>query len=438
MQEDVLTMLEAEAEKEVEQRAEEPEEEEQLEAGKAVVVEGSHNPQLNGRQGILCSYASKQERWMVDLPATAGAPQQRVAVRADTLRLLDSKSAEVSAPHAPAVQEDTHVFQEIPASHLPKKMNTEAEIDRLRAKALHHGHEANDLASDTLETVERQREQTRQDNARLHNVNAKLDVADGHLDDMDRPMFKIFGKGHDTENKESHVATEDDTEIVIQMFKNIWTRWHQYTLHFSHSSMKRVNEDHELKNEVVYHDILAITVQKKGNEVVLRVSEPQADEHYGSSWTCWTEDVEHLTKELVNRAKRAGAHVKVSFEEGATRFDYEPVCAVVLDYPTPVKPYEHMEGLDKANAGDMDFYGAMQDDLDMLLAKNRVIGHSLTQHTEELHHQQNLMETTNTRTSDLNDRIDGVDSKLGGTPTKDAAQEVKSALAKEVATAALL
>merc|ERR1712232_886985 len=108
-----------------------------------------------------------------------------------------------------------------------------------------------ELNADTAMTVECQREQTRSDTEKLYKMNANLDLAEQHMTELEKPSWKIMHKPKQASKGTTWDREEDDTDwealdaketrFNIQMWKSVWTRFHHYTLEFSHAHVKRFN-----------------------------------------------------------------------------------------------------------------------------------------------------------------------------------------------------
>jgi len=286
---------------------------------------------------------------------------------------------------------------------------TQQKIERARAEARGYAADAVDTGIDTLVNVDRQLEQTREGNRQLHAINETVTEAEKNMAEMEKGLFSISGSGKAVTLPP---LSKDDTEIPFQQWKNMFTRYHRYKMRFCNGCIMRINHTDELKDTASYKQIASIEVKAKAGFIDINFTASTNEE----TWTCYLEDTDRvaMVKEMAQRKYNAGMELNVTFETGATRFDYNPTVSAAdrtLEFSNRTKKsgapvisggskFQQMQAENDA------FMNDMLGELDTIGEVNEAIGANLRIHTAELKKQQELVEETNNRTKALNKRAD--------------------------------
>jgi len=295
---------------------------------------------------------------------------------------------------------------------LPPKKEM-SEIEKLRAQARADARDAKETGIETLAITQAQIEQTRADNKKLHRMNETLTEAEKHLKELERGMFNIGGSG---QSAALPAKSDDDEEIGIQMWKNMLTRYHHYTLRFTHGCVMRINHKNDLKDTASYKMVDYCYVKKDENFVEI-VFEPDLPI---DKWTVYCEEVPRLCEVMSQRMYDAGHDMKVKFEAGATRFDIqlhkskEDLVAQFdhSKYNKQDKPKAKSNVWGTKDAEHEDFMDDMLAELgdinDVALAQKDAFG----QHMKDLETQSKLVEETKGRVKVMTKRAKEVEKNI--------------------------
>lgn len=110
---------------------------------------------------------------------------------------------------------------------------------------------------------------------------ATLDEAEASISELEKGFWNISSSGRAIDLP----AREDgDVEVPIQMWKNVFVRYHHYTIRNCKTFLMRINHNGELKDTVTYTSIKGVNCMKDGfSEIVFMPTVPF------DKWTMYTE-----------------------------------------------------------------------------------------------------------------------------------------------------
>merc|ERR1711988_41424 len=203
---------------------------------------------------------------------------------------------------------------------------------------------------------------------------------------MEKGMLNIGGGG---KQYDLPAMASGDTQVPMQMWKNMFTRYHDYTLRFTMGCIMRINAKGELKDTASYRQIVSLKVKK--DQFVEMSFTPSFSNEKWNMYFKLRDDLQKFVKEMSQRKYDAETDLNVSLEPGVDRFNYEPkksAEAVRSQYNTARnKTKAKKTGVSKLadDQAEQDaFMADIMADLDVIGNVNTDINKNLREHTKRL------------------------------------------------------
>lgn len=313
----------------------------------------------------------------------------------------------------------SELVDNVPASPAREISETEIRMQKAKQRSRSAAHGAIDTNADTVETLDRQIEQTRADNRKLVHINDKLAEAEGYLAELNMGMWNITSKG----NKFPLPAVNDnDIEVPVTMNKGIFNQHERWTLRFTHTVMMMITKNQELEATVAYRQITRLFVRSMAGYCDIYLDSKSLKSKDEFITVCADTETAYLVRTLYRlKLDVTDEELPVAFESGAEKFDYFPPPSkggrmqqtggrTGGSRPSSKPKKQDPWGLDAEDS----FADETLGDLDVLLNQGHQMKHQFDTHMTELKKQDELVKETRDRTKHMTTEAYKTDKFIGG------------------------
>eukprot|EP00658_Telonema_sp_P-2_P006273 TRINITY_DN1239_c0_g1_i7.p1 TRINITY_DN1239_c0_g1~~TRINITY_DN1239_c0_g1_i7.p1 ORF type:complete len:786 (+),score=189.97 TRINITY_DN1239_c0_g1_i7:104-2461(+) len=294
-------------------------------------------------------------------------------------------------------------------------METQMRILETQNKIERQTHAAADVAANTVEVIYGQKQQTLNDNRKLHAIQEQLSAADLIIQSMERSMW--FSSKPSAGTNKTPALNQGDAEFDVRIKRRV--RDKRRKLRLSRIGLLFINRD-VVEEAKRFNALLSILV-KSPKKAVLTFKSPLKNHTEPEVCTMSVDSnltLQRVIREIVYRSKsNTGHEISVDFEKQELGFEAEMVKESRLDLGAG----RHDRGLatfsegcnhtSKVSTGDQQldaFYSQQQERITHIATIGGVMGDILDEHNELLEEQSSLMDNCENKFGELKQRVNKI------------------------------